>query len=126
MLLKRYDFKGALTITTKILDQDPYNRSCLPVHIACLYELHDKNRLYLLAHKLVDALPADALSWYAVGTFYLLQGKNHEARRYFSKASEMDSLLGCAWIGFGHSFALESEHDQAIAAYSAASRKLKG
>ena len=85
-----------------------------------------KSELFLLSHQLVDKNPSNAISWYSVGTFCLLSGKNHEARRYFSKASTMDPLLGAAWIGFGHSFALESEHDQAISAYSAASRILYG
>jgi anaphase-promoting complex subunit 6 len=126
MLLKGYEFKEALKVTTNILDHDPYNRACLPTHIACLYELKDQNQLYLIAHKLVEALPSDAISWFAVGSFYLLKGKNHEARRYFSKSSDMDPLLGCSWIGFGHTFAFESEHDPAISAYTSASRLLKG
>ncbi|KAF0397925.1 ApcC hetero-tetramer Cut9-Hcn1 [Gigaspora margarita] len=34
------------------------------------------------------------------------------------KASTMDSHCGPAWVGFGHTFAIESEHDQAITACS--------
>ena len=120
------DYDKTLCITTKLLDSDPYHRECLPLHIASLYELKEKNRLFLLAHQLVDLYPTEALPWLAVGSFYLLSGKNHEARRYFSKASTIDPLLGSAWIGFGHSFALEDESDQAISAYSAAARILKG
>jgi hypothetical protein len=44
----------------------------------------------------------------------------------YSKASTMDSHYGPAWIGFGHSFAVESEHDQAITAYSTAVKLYEG
>ena len=37
--------------------------------------------------------------------------------RYLSKATQLDRLFGPAWLAYGHSFALENEHDQAMAAY---------
>ncbi|CAG8507895.1 13543_t:CDS:10, partial [Acaulospora colombiana] len=43
-----------------------------------------------------------------------------------NKASTMDSHYGPAWIGFGHTFAAESEHDQAITAYSTAAKLFPG
>lgn len=43
-----------------------------------------------------------------------------------SKASLMDPRFGPAWIAFAHSFALEKEHDQAITAYSTATRLFQG
>jgi anaphase-promoting complex subunit 6 len=120
------EYTKALSIISRILNIDPYSISCLPLHISILYELQEKSKLFILGHQLVDALPNEAISWYAVGTYYLTIGKHHEARRYFTKSSTMDPLFGIAWIGFGHSFAFESEHDQAISAYSTASRILKG
>ena len=44
-------------------------------------ELHSK--LFLLAHELVDKEPEAAMSWYAVGVYYLSTRKYSEARRYF-------------------------------------------
>ena len=38
----------------------------------------------------------------------------------------MDSHCGPAWVGFGHTFAIESEHDQAITAYSTAAKLYPG
>jgi anaphase-promoting complex subunit 6 len=122
----RLEYTKALSITSKILNIDPFSISCLPIHIATLYELQEKRKLFVLGHQLVDALSNEAISWYAVGTYYLTIGKHHDARRYFTKSSAMDPLFGIAWIGFGHSFAFESEHDQAISAYSTASKILKG
>ena len=37
--------------------------------------------------------------------------------RYLQKATQLDRLLGPAWLAYGHSFAVENEHDQAMAAY---------
>ncbi|CAG8559618.1 8726_t:CDS:10 [Paraglomus occultum] len=119
-------FKECLELTAKILDVDKYNQSCLPIHFVCLHELREKNKLFLLAHELVDYYPEMAVTWFGVGCYYYLIGQNEEARRYFSKASTIDSHYGPAWIGFGHSFALESEHDQAITAYSTAARLFQG
>ncbi|RIB21331.1 hypothetical protein C2G38_2176957 [Gigaspora rosea] len=40
-----------------------------------------------------------------------------------NKASTMDSHCGPAWVGFGHTFAIESDHDQA---YSTATKLYSG
>ena len=66
------------------------------------------------------------MSWFAVGCYYLLVGKNEPARRYLCKATDVDRAFGPAWLAFGHSFAAESEHDQAMAAYFKASHVMKG
>ncbi|KAF0496164.1 TPR-like protein [Gigaspora margarita] len=42
------------------------------------------------------------------------------------KASTMDSHCGPAWVGFGHTLAIESEHDQTITAYSTAAKLYPG
>lgn len=38
----------------------------------------------------------------------------------------MDPQFGAAWLGFGHSFAMDGEHDQAISAYSTSARLFQG
>lgn len=53
-------------------------------------------------------------------------GKNEQARRYLSKATALDRVFGPAWIAYGHSFAAENEHDQAMAAYFKAAQLMKG
>jgi anaphase-promoting complex subunit 6 len=35
-------------------------------------------------------------------------------------------VFGPAWLAYGHSFALENEHDQAMAAYFKARQLMKG
>ncbi|CAN8095430.1 unnamed protein product [Discula destructiva] len=119
-------FKDALEITNAILTEDKYNFSVYPTHLACLFELNEKNLLFLVAHELADSHPEEPCTWLAVATYYYRIGKIAEARRYFSKASMMDAHFYPAWIGFAHTFAAEGEHDQAISAYSTAARLFMG
>ena len=119
-------FKQALALTTSILDNDEYNFSIYPLHLACLHELAQTNTLFLLSHRLADLHPEEPATWLAVGVYYLSISQVAEARRFFSKASMMDPHFGPAWIGFAHTFAAEGEHDQAISAYSTAARLFQG
>ncbi|XP_075549755.1 cell division cycle protein 16 [Dermacentor variabilis] len=120
------DYKRCYAITSLVLSRDPYLMECLPVHISCLMELGKSNDLFHLAHKLVDMYPENAISWFAVGCYYYLIGKAGSARRYLSKATVLDQVFGPAWLMYGHSFAMESEHDQAMAAYFKALQLIKG
>lgn len=119
-------FKQALSLTTSILEIDEYNFSIYPLHLACLHELAQTNTLFLLSHRLAELYPDQPATWLAVGVYYLSISQIPEARRFFTKASTMDSQFGPAWIGFAHTFAAEGEHDQAIAAYSTAARLFQG
>ncbi|XP_055384899.1 cell division cycle protein 16 homolog [Condylostylus longicornis] len=109
-----------------LLKEDPYHNDGLTVLIGCLVELGDSNKLFYIAHKLVDRYPEKAISWYAVGCYYDLIGKSDPARRYLSKATSLDRLYGPAWLAYGHSFAKENEHDQAMAAYFKATQLMRG
>ncbi|KAI1079387.1 TPR-like protein [Whalleya microplaca] len=126
LLYTQCRYKDALAITDSVLQEDKYNFSIYPLHLACLYELKRKNVLFLIAHDLADNHPEEPCTWLAVGIYYFAIDKIAEARRYFSKASMMDAHFGPAWIGFAHTFAAEGEHDQAISAYSTAARLFMG
>ena len=119
-------FEAALALTSQILESDPYNFACLPLHLALLHQLNHPNTLFALSHDLADTHPNEPCTWLAVGTYYLATNRIPEARSYFSKASLMDPHFGPAWIGFAHTFAAEGEGDQAIAAYSTAARLFQG
>jgi anaphase-promoting complex subunit 6 len=58
--------------------------------------------------------------------FVFIAGKSDPARRYLSKSTALDKLFSPAWLAYGHSFAAENEHDQAMAAYFKASQLMKG
>jgi len=120
------DHHAAFKITASVLKTDAYHCKALPVHIALLVELKKTNDLFKLAHNLVDLYPEWAMSWFAVGCYYYLIGKQDPARRFLSKATQLDRLFGAAWLAYGHSFAVESEHDQAMAAYFKANQLMQG
>ncbi|KAG9069040.1 anaphase promoting complex subunit cdc16 [Linnemannia hyalina] len=119
-------FEKCLECTKRILEMDKFNLACIPMHLVSLYELDHKNELFLIGHELVDQHPKEAVTWFAVGVYYYLIGNIPEARRYFIKASTIDSHYGPAWIGFGHTFALEGEHEKAISAYGTSTRLFQG
>ncbi|XP_053074314.1 cell division cycle protein 16 homolog isoform X2 [Acinonyx jubatus] len=121
------DFKMCYKLTSVVMEKDPFHANCLPVHIGTLVELNKANELFYLSHKLVDLYPSNPVSWFAVGCYYLMVGhKNEHARRYLSKATTLEKTYGPAWVAYGHSFAVESEHDQAMAAYFTAAQLMKG
>ncbi|XP_026152158.1 cell division cycle protein 16 homolog [Mastacembelus armatus] len=121
------DFKMCYKLTSMVMVKDPFHANCLPVHIGTLVELGKANELFYLSHKLVDLYPNNPVSWFSVGCYYLMVGhKNEHARRYLSKATTLERTYGPAWIAYGHSFAVESEHDQAMAAYFTAAQLMKG
>ncbi|CAG2163999.1 unnamed protein product, partial [Oppiella nova] len=120
------EYQQCFKITSQVLTRDIYHTQCLPIHLSCLMELKKTNALFDLAHKLVDLYPESSLSWFAVGCYYLLINKTDAARRFLSKATTLDNVLAPAWLLYGHSFAVESEHDQAMAAYFKASHLMRG
>ncbi|XP_045449323.1 cell division cycle protein 16 homolog [Melitaea cinxia] len=100
--------------------------SCAEVRAACLVELKKSAELFAFAHALVDAYPQSWTAWYAVGCYYYLIGKSEFARRYLGKACGLEPGAGCVWLAYGHSFAADNEHDQAMAAYFKASQLMPG
>eukprot|EP01135_Chromosphaera_perkinsii_P000988 Nk52_evm2s156 gene=Nk52_evmTU2s156 len=122
----KFQFRKCFEITSAILERHPFELRCIQTHIICLLELGFANELYKCVFSLIANHPDKAVSWFGVGCYYYLVKNNEQARRYFSKATQLDVHYGPAWVGFGHSFAAEREHDQAMAAYCTASRLLKG
>lgn len=120
------DYRECLKITGKVLEKDIYHTKCLPIHLSCLMEFKKINVLFELAHKLVELYPEKALAWYAVGCYYLMINKTDAARKFLNKATTLDNVFAPAWLLYGHSFAVENEHDQAMAAYFKASHLMKG
>eukprot|EP00955_Chlamydomonas_euryale_P014719 158046-Chlamydomonas_euryale.AAC.1 len=57
-------------------------------------------------------LPAQAISWYAVGLYYMCTRQYEAARRHFSRALDLEPHHALAWLGFGHAFAALDERDQ--------------
>ncbi|KAJ3232911.1 anaphase promoting complex subunit cdc16 [Chytriomyces hyalinus] len=116
----------ALEKTNQILTQDPLNDSALKTHISALYTTKSSNDLFLLSHSLIRSCPDRAVAWHAIGCYYLLQSsqplKMEEARKAFAKACRLDDSFSNAWIGMGHALRAEGNFDEALNAYSSASK----
>lgn len=123
----QFKWADCFTITQRILSLVNVHEHTMPLHIACMHHLpHLHSKLFILAHEMVEKEPEAAMSWYAVGVWYLTSKKWAEARTYFSKTSLMDPRFAPAWIAFAHTFALEGEHDHAVTAYSTCARLFTG
>lgn len=120
------DYYSACELSTSILERDLHHSECLTIHISSLMEIDKPTQLFDIAHKLVDLYPENPISWFSVGCYYLVINKVEPARRYLSKATSLDSVFGPAWLVYGHSFAVEREHDQAMNAYFRAYHLMRG
>lgn len=120
------DYHSAYELSSSVLERDVHHTGCLPVYISSLMEIDKPTKLFDIAHQLVDLYPESAISWFAVGCYYLVINKVEPARRYLSKATSLDNVFGPAWLVYGHSFAVEREHDQAMAAYFRAYHLMRG
>ncbi|KAL0605435.1 LOW QUALITY PROTEIN: Cell division cycle protein 16-like protein [Plecturocebus cupreus] len=110
-------------LTSVVMEKDPFHASCLPVHIGTLAELNKANELFFLINWWIYSLVILCL----VECYYLMVGhKNECATRYLSKATTFEKIYGSAWTAYGHSFVVESEHDQAVTAYFTEAQLVKG
>ncbi|CAL8086931.1 unnamed protein product [Calicophoron daubneyi] len=125
-MLDLCQFHECYNITSKLMQLDPYNPTCLPIHISALKELEKPNEIFSIAHQLMSVYPSSALSWFAVGCYYLCTQRTEFARRHLLKASRLDRRFGPTWLALGHAFALDGEHDQAIASYCTAAQIIRG
>eukprot|EP00970_Alexandrium_tamarense_P015750 scaffold5469_cov175-Alexandrium_tamarense.AAC.11 len=121
-----HNLRTALAYCTVIDTLDPFCRAAGYVHVATLVGLGLKRRLFQLAHRLVDADPKDSLAWFAVGSYYHLCRRYDLAQRHFSRSTRLDPSSAECWIGFGCSFAVCDESDQALASFRAAQNKYSG
>jgi len=121
-----HDLRSALAYCTAIDAYDPFCRTAGYVHVATLVGLGLKRRLFELAHRLVDADPKNSLAWFAVGSYYYLCHRYDLAQRHFSRSTRLDPSSAECWIGFGCSFAVCDESDQALASFRAAQNKYAG
>lgn len=125
-LYQRGAYAECYALTSAALEHDPYAAECLPAHLAAALELRKKNELFVRGHRLVEEYPEKAVSWFAVGCYYMATQQYEQARRTFGKATALDRAFAPAWVAFGHAFAAQDESDQAMAAYRTAARLFPG
>lgn len=111
-IMHRGMYREANRITREILQRDPDAQEALPVYLASCLELNLRNDLFIKAHHLTKKNPERAISWYAVGVYYMCTERYENARRFFGKANSIDRYFAPAWVGFGNAFAAQDEADQ--------------
>ncbi|KAJ3389024.1 anaphase promoting complex subunit cdc16 [Entophlyctis sp. JEL0112] len=114
---------------TSILKVSPTHVQTIFLHtslLAMMQTRQSSNALFLHAHSLVNAYPALAASWYAVGCYYLSVSKTSAAREAFEKACRIDPGCGEAWVAHGHALSLEGSSEEAVHAYSIAWKSYSG
>lgn len=62
----RQNYDKAYDIVKRMLEDDSYNVSVVPIFCALLTELKKVGELYYLAHKLVSANADSAVAWFSV------------------------------------------------------------
>ncbi|KAH8556715.1 hypothetical protein BGW37DRAFT_473816 [Umbelopsis sp. PMI_123] len=125
-LLAQSKFEDCLAMCKRIRREDEFNTAHVPAYLTCLYELKKKTELFEFANELVKQIPQAEVTWYGVGMYYFFIKNYTEARRYFSQVTTMNQYFAPAWLAFGHTFAVEKEHDQAISAYATSARLIPG
>jgi len=116
----------AYALAKSVLDRDLFNMRLLPVYLSIAVKLRKKNEVFILGHKLMEKRPEDAESWYAAGCYYFITEQYASARNFFGKATSLNKMFAPAWVAFAHAFAMQSETDQAMAAYRTAARLFPG
>ena len=89
-LLASHKIDQAYELACKILREDPYLLSAVPLHCGCMAALGEIGELYNLSHNLVREYPESAAAWYAAGTYYYVIKKYEMARKFFIKAYKME------------------------------------
>ncbi|GMT04420.1 hypothetical protein PENTCL1PPCAC_26594, partial [Pristionchus entomophagus] len=119
------DIMAANKMTTKLIDTMGLYHDALLIHIATLVQLGDAHRLFVLAHRLVEAQPDNEISWYAVSLYYFACKNIQAAKSFMNKATTMNECFGEGWLAFGHILAYDCEHEQAMNCYLRAARVLE-
>lgn len=119
-------YADAKVLFEEALNADQYCLRIYPSYVSTLYEMKDYKELYKVAYSLSDMLNSHPVASHAIGMYYMANKRISEARHYFSEASLADPGFVPAWLGFARTFVIESEHEQAITAYTTVSRLFPG
>ena len=122
-LFNKHNIQDSYKITKNLISENTFDWDVLPLHLAILVEYPDESKtteLFKLSHTLMDACPNRSISWYSSGCYYYKIQNMKQARKHFARATEFQNdehICWASWIAYGHSFARDFEHDQALAAY---------
>eukprot|EP00210_Caulerpa_lentillifera_P004795 g4577.t1 len=119
-------YSESYVITKKLLETAPEAWDVYPVHLSCCLELKKQTELYQRGQELSRINPESAITWFAIGVYYMCIKRFYEARKSFGRSHGIDKNFSHAWIGYGNAFAGQAETEQAMAAYRTANRLFPG
>lgn len=120
------NLRHALSLTTEILESEPYHRETVCLHLCLLVDSKATPVLFEKAHFLSKNKCYTELAVYAIGCFYFSLSNYERAGRYFSRAAELDCYFAEAWIAYGHCYAKLEEGEQALNVYRRAMNYFPG
>ncbi|KPI88713.1 putative CDC16 [Leptomonas seymouri] len=120
------NLRQALSLTTEILESEPYHRETLCLHLCLLVDSKATPMLFEKAHFLSKNKCYTELAVYAIGCFYFSLSNYERAGRYFSRAAELDCYFAEAWVAYGHCYAKLEEGEQALNVYRRAMNYFPG
>ncbi|KPA83064.1 putative CDC16 [Leptomonas pyrrhocoris] len=120
------NLRQALSLTTEILESEPYHRETLCLHLCLLVDSKATPMLFEKAHFLSKKKCYTELAVYAIGCFYFSLSNYERAGRYFSRAAELDCYFAEAWVAYGHCYAKLEESEQALNVYRRAMNYFPG
>ena len=90
---RNHKFDESARLCALVHRSDSLCTAAVCTRISCLVDLKRVSELFYFAHQLVDSRPRSAVSWFAVGAYYHLIGKNDVAQRHFGKVRVCEERL---------------------------------
>jgi tetratricopeptide (TPR) repeat protein len=115
-------FRQIIDVLDTIEQEEGYVESLVCLKAAVLLNLGKISDLYFYAQTTLKNYPNQASSWYSAGCYYMLVKKFDLARKFFNKATSVDSQLIPAWFAYGHAFSAADEAEQALTIFRTARR----
>lgn len=113
----RGSYSESYLITKKLLENSPEAWDLYPVHLSCCLELKKQTELYQTGQELSRINPESAVTWFAIGVYYMCIKRYYEARKSFGRAHAINKNFSHAWIGFGNAFAGQEETEQVLSKF---------
>jgi len=116
----QHDPAASFALTRRLVAADPLHTRVLQQHIANLIALRRGAELHPIALAATQGQPNAALSWLAVGGYYLASGKPAAAVKPLQRAATLDPQHAPSWLALGGAFSALNELEPALQAFRTA------
>lgn len=111
------NLRQALSITTRLVEVDAFDRDVVCQHLAVLVDLKATFKLFEVARFLTKNKSRAELALYAIGCYYYCLANYERAGRYFCRATELECYFAEAWVALANCYARLEEGEQALNVY---------